>query len=101
MKILSAGLVVGALIAASPAFAHDTETSFATRGACERASAAMSNEETEWLVTLPDFFSSTGEVASFLTRAWTCDRNASDGQWYITDHVEDALASDWYLRRND
>ena len=91
MKILSAGSVVGALFAASPAFAHDTETSFATRGACERASAAMSNEETEWLVTLPDF----------LTRAWTCDRNASDGQWYITDHVEDALASDWYLRRND
>ena len=86
--------------AMTPAMAHDTETAFSTRGACESASAAMSNDENDWLVaTFPDVFDTVGEASSFLTKAWTCDRHA-DGQWYITGHIEEILASEWFARRN-
>lgn len=84
-----------------PVLAHDTETAFPSRGACESASAAMSQEDQAWvLATFPDLFDTKGEVSSFLTRAWTCDRNPADGQYYITDHIEDVLGSQWYDRRN-
>jgi len=88
-------------LCATPAAAHDTETAFPTRGACESASAAMSNDENAWLVaTFPQFFDTTGEAASFLTRAFTCDRNPADGQYYISDHIEDVLGSAWFQQRN-
>src|SRR5256885_11286614 len=91
---------LAAIAIATPAIAHDTATGFPTRGACEAASAGMSNDEQNWLLeTFPDVFASKGEVSSFLTRAWTCDRNASDGQYYIVDHRADVLSSDWFLRR--
>jgi len=94
-------LALGTAAVATPAIAHDTETAFPTRGACESASASMSNTEKAWLLaTFPDLFDTTGEASSFLTRAWTCDRNSSDGQYYITDHIEDVLASDWFAQRN-
>jgi hypothetical protein len=101
MKKTSLTIAAVAVGFATPAIAHDTTTAFPTRGACEAASAAMSNDENGWLVaTFPEFFDTIGEASSFLARAWTCDRNSSDGQYYITDHVEDVLASDWYARRN-
>ena len=101
MKKTSLILAVAAVGLAAPAIAHDTTTAFPTRGACEAASAAMSNDENGWLVaTFPEFFDTVGEASSFLTRAWTCDRNPSDGQYYITDHIEDVLASDWFAQRN-
>jgi hypothetical protein len=91
---------IAALGLSSAATAHDTETAFPTRGACESASAGMSNAEKDWLVaTFPDLFATTGEAASFLTRAWTCDRG-SDGQYRITDHIEDVLNSAWFAQRN-
>lgn len=101
MKRFTMFMLAGALVVPSTAMAHDTETAFPTRGACESASAAMSNDENSWLVaTFPEFFDTTGEAASFLTKAFTCDRNPSDGQYYITDHIEDVLASDWFAKRN-
>jgi hypothetical protein len=94
-------MLVGATVVATAAVAHDTETAFPSRGACEAASAGMSNSEQDWLVeTFPQFFDTPGEASSFLTRAWTCDRNGSDGQYYITDHVADTLSSDWFQQRN-
>ena len=91
---------VGALVTGTAAAAHDTETPYASRGACETASAGMSNEEKDFLLdSFPEVFSSTGEVASFLTRAWTCDR-AGDGQYYIVDHIEEVLGSAWFAQRN-
>jgi hypothetical protein len=98
-------LMVVAAIAAGglgvPAAAHDTETAFPTRGACEAASAGMSNDERNWLLeTFPDIFATGGEVSSFLTRAWTCDRNGSDGQFYIVDHRGQVLSSDWFNHRS-
>ena len=99
-RILLASLL-GSLAVSSPALAHDTETAFPTRGACESASAAMSNDERDWvLASFPDLFRSGGDVSSFLTKAFTCDRNPSDGQWYISDHIADVLGSDWYLHRH-
>jgi hypothetical protein len=100
MKKLMSLLAFGAAIIPTAAAAHDTETPYASRGACEAASASMSNGEKAWLIaTFPEFFDTTGEAASFLTRAWTCDQ-AADGQYYITDHIEDVLASDWFAQRN-
>ena len=101
MKKLSIAAGIAAMSVATAAAAHDTTTGYPSRGACEAASAGMSNNEKNWLVaTFPEFFDTTGEAASFLTRAWTCDRNESDGLYYITDHIEDVLASDWFAQRN-
>jgi hypothetical protein len=61
----------------------------------------MSNFEQDILLAeFPDIFSSPGEVSSFLTKAWTCDLNASDGQYHITDHIQEILDSRWFARRN-
>ena len=101
MKRLSIAAGIAAMSVATAAAAHDTTTGFASRGACEAASAGMSNDENAWLLaTFPDVFDTTGEVASFLTRAWTCDRNPSDGLYYITDHRQEVLDSDWFAQRN-
>lgn len=101
MKTFSILMGAGLLVLASAAAAHDTTTAFASRGDCESASAAMSNAEKDWLVaTFPDLFDTTGEAASFLTKAWTCDANPSDGQYYITDHIQEILDSRWFARRN-
>jgi hypothetical protein len=101
MRISVTLSLIGAALLASPATAHDTETAFPTRGACESASAAMSNAENPTvLANFPGLFDTTGEVASFLTRAFTCDRDASDGQYYITDHLSEVLDSHWFQQRN-
>jgi hypothetical protein len=42
---------------------------------------------------------SKGEVRSFLNRAFTCEQSGSDGQWYITDHRQEVLDSEWMQRR--
>jgi hypothetical protein len=100
MKTVKALAVLGTLLLASPVSAHDTEMAFPTRGACESASAGMSNVEKDWLVaTFPDLFDTAGEAASFLTKAWTCDLKA-DGQYYIVGHIDEILASRWYQQRN-
>ena len=102
MRSIATCVLIGTLAIARPAAAHDTETAYSSRGACEAASAGESNAENAWLVaTFPDLFDTTGEAASFLTRAWTCDRNESDGRYYVTDHIEEVLASDWFAQRND
>lgn len=101
MKKFSIAIGIVAAALSSAAMAHDTTTPFPSRGACESASAGMSNAEKDWLVaTFPDLFDTTGEAASFLTKAWTCDLNASDGNYYITDHIEQILGSRWFEQRN-
>ena len=101
MKRFTMFMLAGTLVVPTTAMAHDTGTPFPTRGACESASAAMSIDETDWvLASFPDLFDSRGDVSSFLTRAFTCDRNPTDGQWYISDHIADVLGSDWDLHRH-
>jgi hypothetical protein len=60
----------------------------------------MAEDRGPLLDNFPNFFDSEGDVASFLTRAWTCELNESDGQWYIGDHRFDVLNSDWYQRHH-
>ena len=64
MKKLILGLVAVVALT-SRASAHDTTTPFPTRGACEAASAQMSNGEKDFLLTFTQFFSSPGEVSVF------------------------------------
>lgn len=100
MKRFATLTIAGAIVIPAAAIGHDTETAYATRGACESASAAMSNAEQDWLVeTFPDLFDTPGEASSFLTRAWTCDRG-DDGAYRITDHIEEILGSRWFDQRN-
>jgi hypothetical protein len=102
MKTL-ATIAVGALVIASPAPANhilNLDTPYPSRGACESESAQFSNDDAESLVErFPQFFSGIGEVKSFLTRAFTCDLDESDGQWYIHDHRQEVLDSEWFQRR--
>lgn len=101
MKTFLVLAVLGCASLSTAAAAHDTNVPYASRGQCESASAAQSNAEKDWvLATFPDLFDSTGEVASFLTRAWTCDLNSSDGQYYIVNHIDEVLGSSWYQQRN-
>ena len=99
--LIIAGTV--AMTMTSPVPAHHLEnlnTPYATRGACEAAVADFNNDDWEMLLErFPDFFSSQGEVASFLTRAFPCALNASDGQWYIQSQFGQVLNTEWYLRR--
>lgn len=102
MRKLLASLIVGTIAIASPASANHpgyTDTPFASRGACEVQRNALSNDD-DWLHDeFPEIFSSIGEVRSFLSRAFTCEPNSGDGQWYITDHRIEVLESEWFLRR--
>ena len=101
MKTLSILAGVGLISFATGAAAHDTTIPYSSRGACEAASAHTSNNEKEWLLTIgPQYFDTIGDAASFLTKAWTCDLNPSDGQYYITDHIQETLDSEWFQHRS-
>ena len=100
MKTLIILAAIGATCVSGAATAHDTTIPYSTRGGCEASSAAQSNAEKDWLIeTFPQFFSTEGDASSFLTRAFTCDRNGSDGQYYLTNHIEEVLGSDWFAQR--
>jgi len=103
MKKLLTLAGAAAMTMTSPAFAHhlqNLDTPYASRGACEAAVADFNSDDWEMLLDLfPDYFSSQGEVASFLTRAFPCELNPNDDQWYIQNHYGQVLHSDWYLRR--
>jgi hypothetical protein len=92
----------GAMLVASPAVAHHVDhlnDPFASRGACEAETASLSNGDDFLLDAFPGLFSSEGEVRSFLNRAFSCEQNRGDDQWYITDHRIEVLGSDWFTRR--
>lgn len=92
---------VGALLIASPAAASHIfhPGPYPNRGACESASAQLSHEDQQVLLErFPQLFSSAGEVSSFLTRAFTCERDAS-GAWFLIDHRQEVIDSDWFQRR--
>lgn len=100
-KILALG-ALALTVTATPALAShpgNLDEPHPTRGACEAASARLAVNDKDFLTNrFPELFSSTGEAASFLTRAFSCEK-AEDGNWYITDHRLEVLASDWFLRR--
>lgn len=101
MKCIQFAILVGTLAAASPALANhpgNTGIPFGSRGECEAANNALSSEDSHWLpVVFPEVFDSSGDAASFLRRAFTCELDGDD--WYITDHRVEVLESDWFLRK--
>ena len=102
MKTIPITLALGSLVAASPAAADHifTPTPFPTYGACESENARLSNEDAERQFDLrPDLFSSMGEARSFMTRAFSCELDPEDGNWYLTDHRREVIASEWFQRR--
>ena len=102
-RILIFTAAIASIPATTPASAHhlqNLQTPYASRGACESTVADFNSDDWDMLLqAFPDFFSSQGEVASFLTRAFPCERSESDGEWYIQNDLGQVLQSDWYLRR--
>lgn len=101
MKKICLGLFLASL-AAGPAAANHifTPDPFATLGECESENARLSNEDAERQFALrPDLFSSMGEARSFMTRAFSCELNDEDGNWYLVDHRLEVINSDWFQRR--
>jgi hypothetical protein len=104
MTMIRIAIALGALTIATPALAgqlDNLDTPYASRGQCESANAGFSNEVRDSLLDqFPNFFDSEGDVQSFLTRAFTCELNEADGQWYIHDHRFEVINSDWYQHRH-
>lgn len=102
--ILILAVATTALVTGTPAAAHHLEnlnTPYASRGVCESTVAHFNADDWDMLLDrFPTFFSTQGDVASFLTRAFPCEYNSGDGNWYIQNHLAEALASDWYQHRN-
>lgn len=103
MKAVLVALGVAMAFAAAPAAANhvfNLDTPYASRGACESAMADYSKTDRKTLPErFPNFFSGVGDSSSFLTRAFSCELNPSDGQYYISDHRLEVLQSDWFNRR--
>jgi hypothetical protein len=93
---------IATLASGGPAIAshvNNLDIPFASRGACEAYMQQLSQDDREWLqVAFPWYFSTDGQVESFLRKAFTCEENSSDDQFYITDHRLEVLGSDWFLR---
>ena len=102
MAKLLAPLAVATLVLATPAAASHflNPGPYVSRGDCEAEKAELSNEDRDGLLErFPQLFSSRGEVRSFLNRAFTCELNPADEQWYLIDRRLEILESEWFLRR--
>lgn len=78
---------------------HDPTTPYTTRGECESAAAQQSAADWDFVMDASmGFFTTRGEVASMLTRQYTCDLG-EDGQWYITNRRFEVMESDWFEKR--
>lgn len=101
--LVLAGLA--ALATGTPASAQhlaNLNTPYPTRGDCESAMASFNDDVRDRLVAFfPNLFATEGQAASFITRAFTCELNASNDHWYITDRRAEVTASDWFQRHRD
>ena len=97
-----ASIAVIALLSSTPSFGNhlfDLDEPYETRGGCEAATTDLDNVDREALLNrFPDLFSTSGDTRAFITRAFTCEEG-EDGMWYITDHLQERLGSDWFQRR--
>ena len=103
MRVYALAIALAGIAASSPAMAgnlDNLDTPYPTRGACE-SSVTRANGEVrgELLDNFPQFFDRTGDVASFLTRAFTCDYDSAVDAWFIRDHRGEVLFSDWYQNK--
>jgi len=98
--IIMATMIAG--FAAAPACANHLfhlGVPYASRGECEAAVADFGNDDADVLLAaFPNYFDSHGDVASFLARAFPCEKQ-SDGNWYIQDDRREWLGSEWFSRK--
>lgn len=95
-----AAMTIGS--AASASHIANLNTPYSSRGECEAAIADFSSDDRDMLLErFPNFFHNKGDVASFLTRAFSCEWDASSDLWFINDYRTEVFASDWYQRRHD
>lgn len=103
-RALILAAAIAAAAAGTPASAHhlqNLDTPYASRGECESTVAHFNQDDIDMLLqNFPTFFSTQGDVESFLTRAFPCELNSEDGQWYIQNDLAATLGSDWYQHRN-
>ncbi|ANY21180.1 hypothetical protein A6F68_02688 [Tsuneonella dongtanensis] len=103
MRLATITFALAATALATPALANhilNLDTPYASRGACEAAVAQFSAEDREMLLDrFPTFFHRNGDVASFLTRAFTCEFESAEQAWFIHDHRGEILASEWFQRK--
>ena len=103
MTKLVASLLLGGILLAAPASANhliNLEDPYPTRGACEAATAQIDNFDRDGLLQrFPDLFDTRGDTRAFITGAFKCERDSHDNLWYITDHLQERLDSDWFVRR--
>lgn len=103
MRIATLALALSAAAIGTPALAghlNNLDTPYHSRGACEAAVARLSAEDRSVLLErFPNFFHRNGDVASFLTRAFTCNYDSVEDAWFITDRRGEVLSSEWFLRK--
>ena len=103
MRVLLPLIALGAACSAAPALADHIlhlDVAYPTRGACESAAARFARDDRAVLLDrFPNFFTRNGDVASFLARAFPCEYDSADRNWYIQDRRIEVLNSDWFLRK--
>jgi hypothetical protein len=103
MRIATLALALSAAAIGTPALAshpNNLDTPYHSRGACEAAVAQLSADDRSVLLDrFPNVFHRNGDVASFLTRAFTCGYDSIEDAWFITDRRVEVLTSEWFLRR--
>ena len=102
MRKLSIVAGIAAMTVSTAVTAHDTATGYPSRGACEAASAGMSNDENAWLVaTFPQILRHDGRGGELPDQGIHLRPQLLRRKlYYITDHIEDVLGSDWFAQRN-
>lgn len=95
---------LAAITVASPAAAQhldNLDTPYASLGECQAASNGFSMDVRAGLLAMfPNFFESQGDITSFLIKAFPCELDESDEQWYLQDTRSEVLGSEWYQRRH-
>ena len=103
MRIITVAISLAAFAVGTPVLAAHLDnltTPYASRGACEGQVAQFNAEVRDGLLdSFPQFFSRNGDVASFLTRAFTCEYDPSLDAWFIRDHRGEVLFSDWFQNK--
>jgi hypothetical protein len=101
LSIIAGIAAIAATAPAAAAHLDNLDTPYSSRGACESAVAGFNSDVRGALLDqFPAFFDSEGDVSSFLTRAFPCQFDQENGNWYIQDHRLEVLTSDWYQQRH-
>lgn len=102
MVTLLATIALTALTVSGPAAASQTFNPgpYSSRGDCEAHRATLRSDDRDSLLDrFPQIFSTPAEVSSFISRAFSCERSAPDGKWYLVDRRLEVINSEWFQSR--